>query len=76
MKTVVSSKGQVVLPAEFRRRDRIEPGHEFDVERLDRGQYRLTLRAPRPNEGLVEWLLDCPSKGYFVPIESGSTDDL
>lgn len=76
MKTVVSSKGQVVLPAELRRQDRIEPGHEFDVQRLDRGEYRLTLRAPRPNEGLVDWLLDCPSKGYFVPIESESTDEL
>ena len=31
MKTTVSSKGQIVLPAEFRRLDRIEPGQEFNV---------------------------------------------
>ena len=76
MKTTVSSKGQIVLPAELRQQDRIEAGQEFDVERLDRGEYRLVRRFARPNEGVVDWLLDCPGKGFFVPIESESTDDL
>jgi len=76
MKTRVSSKGQIVLPAEVRRLDRIEAGQEFEVERLDRGDYRLVRRASRPNEGVVDWLLACPDKGFFVPIESESTDSL
>jgi AbrB family looped-hinge helix DNA binding protein len=76
MKTIVSTKGQIVLPAEIRKQDRIEPGQEFEVERIDRGDYRLVRRKPRPNEGLVEWLLACPEKGFFVPIESESTDTL
>ena len=76
MKTTVSSKGQIVLPAEIRRMDRVEPGQEFDVERLDRGDYRLIRRSPRPNDGAVDWLLACPEKGYFVSIESESTDAL
>jgi len=76
MKTTISSKGQVVLPAEMRRLDRIEAGQEFDVERIDRGEYRLVRREPPPNQGLVDWLLACPVKGYFVPIESESTDTL
>lgn len=76
MKTTVSTKGQLILPAEIRRRDNIEPGQEFEVERIDRGEYRLLRREPPPNEGLVEWLLACPQKGYFVPIESESTDTL
>jgi len=76
MRTTVSSKGQIVLPAELRQMDRIEPGQEFDVERLDRGEYRLIRRAARPNDGAIEWLLACPEKGYFVPIESESTDAL
>ncbi len=76
MKTTVSTKGQLVLPAEIRLRDRIEPGQEFDVERIDRGEYRLVRRHPPPNDGLVEWLMACPEKGYFVPIESESTDTL
>ncbi len=76
MKTTVSSKGQIVLPAEIRQRDRIEAGQEFEIERLDQGEYLLRRRAAVPNEGVVDWLLACPEKGYFVPIESESTDTL
>jgi len=76
MKTTISSKGQIVLPAELREQDGIEPGEEFIVERLDRGDYRLVRRTAPPNEGVVDWLLACPEKGYFVPIESESTDTL
>ncbi len=76
MKTTVSSKGQIVLPAELRQLDRIEPGQEFDVERLDRGDYRLVRRAAAPNDGAVDWLLACPAKGFFVPVSSESTDTL
>ncbi|MBV9290585.1 MAG: AbrB/MazE/SpoVT family DNA-binding domain-containing protein [Hyphomicrobiales bacterium] len=76
MKTRVSSKGQIVLPAEFRLQDRIEAGQEFEVERLDCGEYRLKRRSPAPNEGALDWLLACPEKGYFVSIESESTDTL
>jgi AbrB family looped-hinge helix DNA binding protein len=76
MRTTVSSKGQIVLPAELRQMDRIEPGQEFEVERLDRGEYRLVRRAAPPNDGAVDWLLACPEKGFFVPVESESTDTL
>ena len=76
MKTTVSSKGQIVLPAELREQDHIQPGDEFTVERVERGEYRLKRRAPPANEGVVEWLLACPEKGFFVPIESESTDTL
>jgi AbrB family looped-hinge helix DNA binding protein len=74
--TTVSTKGQIVLPAKIRRQDQVEPGQRFDVERIDRGEYRLVRRAPRPNEGLIDLLLACPGKGFFVPIESESTDSL
>ena len=76
MRTTVSSKGQIVLPAEFRKMDRVKPGQEFDVERLDRGDYRLVRRATTPNEGAIDWLLACPHKDFFVPIDSESTDAL
>jgi bifunctional DNA-binding transcriptional regulator/antitoxin component of YhaV-PrlF toxin-antitoxin module len=72
----VSSKGQIVLPAEVRRQDKVEAGQEFEIERLGR-EYRLVRRSARPNEGLVDWLLlTCPEKGFFVPVESESTDSL
>ena len=73
MKTTISSKGQIVLPAELRQRDRIEAGQEFEIERIGLGEYRLVRRTP-VNEGVVDWLLACPAKGYFVPVESESTD--
>jgi AbrB family looped-hinge helix DNA binding protein len=76
MKTTVSSKGQIVLPAEFRQMDRVEPGQEFDVERVDRGDYRLVRRMAQSNEGAVDWLLDCPQKDFFVPLDAESTDAL
>jgi AbrB family looped-hinge helix DNA binding protein len=76
MRTSVSTKGQIVLPSEFRRQDHIEPGQEFEIERIDRGEYRLVRVSPPQNEGLLDWLLSCPEKGFFVPIESESTDSL
>ncbi|HXH90129.1 MAG TPA: AbrB/MazE/SpoVT family DNA-binding domain-containing protein [Thermoanaerobaculia bacterium] len=76
LKTIVSSKGRIVLPAALRKQDGIVPGDEFIVERLDRGQYRLVRRARKPNEGVLDWLLACPEKGFFVPIETESTDTL
>ncbi len=76
MKTIISWKGQVVIPADFRNRDKIEAGQAFDTERLDRGEYRLVITEPLKNQGLVDTLLACPSKGWFVPIEPESTDSL
>lgn len=76
VKTTVSSKGQIVLPIELRQQDRVEAGQEFDVVRLDRGDYRLTRRPGHAASAVVDWLLDCPAKGYFVAITSESTDTL
>jgi AbrB family looped-hinge helix DNA binding protein len=76
MKTKVSSKGQIILPAELRRKDRIKPGQQFEVERIRTGEYRLVRVAEPDGDGVVDWLLACPEKGYFVPIPSESTDKL
>ncbi len=76
MKTIISSKGQIVVPAVFRNQDKIEPGQAFDIERVDKGEYRLVVTDPPKNQGLVDTLLACPVKGWFVPIESESTDTL
>jgi AbrB family looped-hinge helix DNA binding protein len=76
MKTIVSSKGQIVLPSELRQQDGIKAGQQFEVQRIERGEYRLSRREPAPNEGVTDWLLACPEKGYFVPIKSESTDSI
>ena len=74
MRTTVSSKGQIVLPAEFRRQDGIEPGQELEVERHGAGVYFLTVREPPKNQGLVDLLLSCPVKDWYVPLPSESSD--
>jgi len=76
MKTVVSSKGHILLPAELRRRDRIRAGQRFEIERLAAGQYLLRKQEAPHNEGVVNWLLDCPVKGWFQSIASEATDTL
>jgi AbrB family looped-hinge helix DNA binding protein len=77
MTTTMSSKGQIVLPAEIRQRDAIRPGQQFDVERIDCGQYVLKRRTRHGNEGLVKLLLACPVKGWFKPLDRDEvTDDI
>ena len=73
MKTVISSKGQIVVPAAIRRQDGIQPGQEFEIERLERGEYVLRRTTRRRNEGLVQLLLDCPLKGWFQPADRKET---
>jgi AbrB family looped-hinge helix DNA binding protein len=73
MKTTVSTKGQIILPAEIRQRDGIESGQEFEVERIDRGEYRLKRKERRRNQGLVKLLLACPIKGWFEPMDRRET---
>ncbi|PZR75620.1 MAG: transcriptional regulator/antitoxin, MazE [Chthoniobacterales bacterium] len=76
MTTSISSKGQIVLPVELRRQDHIAPGQQFAIERIDRGEYLLVRKKTGPERGLVDLLLACPVKDFFVPIESESTATL
>jgi AbrB family looped-hinge helix DNA binding protein len=76
MRTVVSSKGQIVLPAELRKQDRIRPGEQFDVERLSSGQYLLKKQATAGCCGVLDWLRACPARDWFHPLPSGSTDEI
>ncbi|SFH57861.1 AbrB/MazE/SpoVT family DNA-binding domain-containing protein [Planctomicrobium piriforme] len=73
MKIIVSSKGQIVLPAELRQQDGILPGQRFRMERLDSGQYLLQREPLQDNAGVVDWLLACPVHGWFQPLSSQST---
>ena len=52
MKTRVSSKGQIVLPAELRQRDGISPGQEFEVERYGLRGVAVTV-VPAPGASMV-----------------------
>jgi AbrB family looped-hinge helix DNA binding protein len=76
MKTTVSSKGQFVLPAELRDQDQIEPGQQFSIERIGAGEYLLKKLAASGQSGLAKWLLSCPEKDWFQPLDFESTDAL
>ena len=65
-----------MLPAELREQDRIRPGQQFAIERIEAGEYRLKKIATADNGGLVDWLLACPEKGWFRPLKSESTDTI
>jgi len=76
METIVSSKGQIVLPSPLRKRDNIRAGQRFTVERLRSGDYRL-VRQKAQGDDLVAWLRACPEKGYFkAPVFADTTDDI
>jgi AbrB family looped-hinge helix DNA binding protein len=76
MKTSVSSKGQIVLPAELRQQDLVAPGQQFEVERIKAGQYLLKRTAQPGMPGLLQWLQRCPVNDWFLPISSETTDTL
>lgn len=76
MTTLLSTKGQIVLPSPLRQLDRLHTGESFEIERLDSGKYLLTRKSPPPNQGLVDLLAACPEKGWFEPVRSESTDTL
>ena len=75
MRTTVSTKGQIILPAEIRHEDDIKPGQEFEIERLDRGEYLLKRTTGPRNKGLVKLLLSCPVKDWFQPLDRTETTD-
>jgi hypothetical protein len=60
----------------LRAQDRIEPGQQFSIERLEAGEYLLKKLPVSQQAGLAEWLLGCPEKGWFQRVPSESTDTL
>jgi AbrB family looped-hinge helix DNA binding protein len=75
METTMSTKGQIVIPAEIREQDHIIPGQKFEVQRLQDGEYLLKKKAVAGSMNLVEWLRQCPEKDWFTPLEFKETTD-
>jgi bifunctional DNA-binding transcriptional regulator/antitoxin component of YhaV-PrlF toxin-antitoxin module len=75
MQVVISKKGAIVSPVEFRRQDDVKQGEEFEIQRLARSEYLLKRTKPRRNEGVVELLLNSPVKGWFRPMSRLETTD-
>jgi AbrB family looped-hinge helix DNA binding protein len=60
MTTVLSQKGQVVLPLAVRQQLRLTPGEDFEVSIEDEDTIVLRRVSHPANRGLVEHLLTCP----------------
>lgn len=61
MTTVLSKKGQIVLPNSVREQLHLEPGQDFEVLIDDEDTILLRRISHPPNHGLVDHLLACPS---------------
>ena len=56
MTTVLSQKGQLVIPAAVRKQLKLEPGDDLEVTIRDDRSVILERVTKRPNEGLFEAL--------------------
>ena len=72
MTTVLSQKGQLVLPVPVRQQLHLSPGDDFEVAIEDEDTITLRRVSHPANRGLVDLLLACPS--LFV-IPAREADD-
>ncbi|MBL9156293.1 MAG: AbrB/MazE/SpoVT family DNA-binding domain-containing protein [Verrucomicrobiales bacterium] len=69
MTTVLSRKGQIVLPGAVREMLALQPGDDFEVTVEDDETISLR-RINRPaNQGLVDLMLACPAAFEVPPRE-------
>ena len=65
MTTVLSSKGQVVIPAAIRQRHQFRVGDRLLIE--ERNDEIVLKKAPRTRKKtLVQWMLDCPADDFKI----------
>ena len=66
MTTVLSQKGQVVLPGSVRQKMHLHAGDDFEVSIEDEDTITLRRVTQPANRGLVDLLLACPS-AFEIP---------
>ena len=69
MTTVLSQKGQLVLPVPVREQLHLAPGDDFEVAIEDEDTITLRRISTPPNDGLVDLLLACPTPFEIPPRE-------
>jgi len=67
MTTMLTSKGQIVIPSKLRKQNKLRAGDELEVfTDEDDPSIILLRRVPKaPKTDWVEVLLACPEKGWF-----------
>ena len=76
MTTVLSQKGQIVLPVPVRQQLGLCPGDDFEVAVEDEDTITLRRISQPANRGLVDLLLVCPSPFELPARETDDTTAL
>ena len=70
MTTILSSNGLIAIPEEFRKADSLKPGQRCEIEHVGQGDFRVRVEeqsvAEQPRERLIDVLLSCPVKDWWV----------
>ena len=74
MTTVLSQKGQIVLPVPVREQLHLSPGDDFEVAVEDEDTITLRRVSQPANRGLVDLLLACPSPFTIPPREADDSE--
>ncbi len=67
MTTVLSQKGQIVLPGPIRQQLHLEPGDDFEITIEDEDTITLRRISQPANKGLIDLLLACPGS-FEIPL--------
>jgi AbrB family looped-hinge helix DNA binding protein len=75
MTTTLSSKGQVVIPAEIRERQKLRPGDELLVEERDDEVVLKKVRRRR-KKSLLMWMQECPANDFRIEHTTDAPRDI
>jgi AbrB family looped-hinge helix DNA binding protein len=75
MTTTLSSKGQVVIPAAIRQRQKLRPGDELLIEERDDEVVLKKTRRHR-KKSLLRWMQDCPVRDFRIERMTDAPGDI
>ena len=76
MTTILSQKGQIVLPGAIREQLQLRAGDDFEVTIEDEDTITLRRITQPANRGLVDLLLACPASFEIPAREKDDTNPL
>ncbi|MCW1925505.1 AbrB/MazE/SpoVT family DNA-binding domain-containing protein [Luteolibacter arcticus] len=76
MTTVLSQKGQIVLPGVVRQQLQLQPGDDFEITIEDGDTITLRRISHPANRGLVDLILSCPGTFEIAPRDADDSQPL